>query len=142
MARTNIVWAKNMVPGMNYVFIQDIYLSIAKKKKIYETIYWLLLITYSCFNTFQFSAHFTCNQLFITAYIFHFLCLQVHRMLMSLTVLLTAVGFIFPFIYRGKWSTVSKACALCLDNVLQHTIFSVLNATVTLFALFHLKSVL
>ncbi|KAK2901115.1 hypothetical protein Q8A67_009230 [Cirrhinus molitorella] len=30
---------------------------------------------------------------------------QVHRILMSLTVLLTAVGFVFPFVYRGKWST-------------------------------------
>ncbi|KAF4117120.1 putative ferric-chelate reductase 1 isoform X2 [Onychostoma macrolepis] len=34
---------------------------------------------------------------------------QVHRMLMSLTVLLTAVGFAFPFIYRGKWSTRAGA---------------------------------
>uniref|UniRef100_A0A8C1XM77 Ferric-chelate reductase 1a n=1 Tax=Cyprinus carpio TaxID=7962 RepID=A0A8C1XM77_CYPCA len=30
---------------------------------------------------------------------------QVHRMLMSLTVFLTAVAFVFPFVYRGKWST-------------------------------------
>ncbi|XP_073705971.1 putative ferric-chelate reductase 1 isoform X2 [Garra rufa] len=30
---------------------------------------------------------------------------QVHHMLMSLTVLLTAVAFVFPFVYRGKWST-------------------------------------
>ncbi|XP_026062242.1 putative ferric-chelate reductase 1 isoform X2 [Carassius auratus] len=34
---------------------------------------------------------------------------QVHRMLMSLTVLLTAVGFVFPFVYRGKWSTRAGA---------------------------------
>lgn len=39
--------------------------------------------------------------------------LQVHRGLMSLTVLLTAVGFIFPFVYRQKWSSVSQVYAVC-----------------------------
>uniref|UniRef100_A0A8C1SB20 Ferric-chelate reductase 1a n=1 Tax=Cyprinus carpio TaxID=7962 RepID=A0A8C1SB20_CYPCA len=34
---------------------------------------------------------------------------QVHSMLMSLTVLLAAVGFVFPFVYRGKWSTRAGA---------------------------------
>ncbi|XP_056597428.1 putative ferric-chelate reductase 1 [Triplophysa dalaica] len=34
---------------------------------------------------------------------------QVHRGLMSLTVLLTAVGFIFPFVYRQKWSSRAGA---------------------------------
>ncbi|XP_056329966.1 putative ferric-chelate reductase 1 isoform X2 [Danio aesculapii] len=34
---------------------------------------------------------------------------QVHRTLMFLTVLLTSVGFIVPFIYRGKWSTRAGA---------------------------------
>ncbi|XP_051554321.1 putative ferric-chelate reductase 1 [Myxocyprinus asiaticus] len=34
---------------------------------------------------------------------------QVHRGLMSFTLLLTAVGFIFPFIYRQKWSTKAGA---------------------------------
>ncbi|KAJ8409511.1 hypothetical protein AAFF_G00229120 [Aldrovandia affinis] len=29
---------------------------------------------------------------------------QVHRALMTLAVLLTSIGFILPFIYRGKWS--------------------------------------
>lgn len=34
---------------------------------------------------------------------------QVHRTLMSLTVLLTVVGFIFPFAYRQKWSSRAGA---------------------------------
>ncbi|XP_055058388.2 putative ferric-chelate reductase 1 [Misgurnus anguillicaudatus] len=34
---------------------------------------------------------------------------QVHRTLMSLTVLLTTVGFIFPFAYRQKWSSRAGA---------------------------------
>lgn len=34
---------------------------------------------------------------------------QVHHGLMSLTVLLTAVGFIFPFVYRQKWSSRAGA---------------------------------
>ncbi|XP_050950493.1 putative ferric-chelate reductase 1 [Labeo rohita] len=45
---------------------------------------------------------------------------QVHRILMSLTVLLTVVGFVFPFVYRGKWSTRAGAhpCLGCTVMIL------------------------
>lgn len=36
-----------------------------------------------------------------------FLFPQLHRMLMALTVLLTLVGFVLPFMYRGGWSKVT-----------------------------------